>query len=322
MRKLSFLVLLVLALGLQSCMLTAYMVAKEQLALNPKVLNCLKDEKVVIATMEYPKKASAEDKEKIDRLNEFTVNMLKEHWTYCEIHDVMPFEEAKKFVWKNRGYHLLSINNTGYRIVTNGPIPQRGDGDYGSIGIELDYFVSAMKSKPAAFEFPFTMSESFINEVSTYASIMAFQDMLKQIETKKIPSQQSFPKNGKRNTDKIKNKTLLIPEYMVNNKLGEEGIKKYYKYDFEICSKEKFEEAILNGLEGYVFPLYNTVPAGKATFNQFMIYDSETWECYLALRFAQNGASNYKIFASKDYHDFLKMNKKTWKNIAKGMKSV
>ncbi len=319
MKKLSILLLLAVSIGLSSCFGILTSVVEKPFEFNPEILNQLKNEKVVIATLEYPKKANAQDKEQTDMINEYLVAMLQTHWNYCEIHDrTMPYDEAVKFIKKNDGYHLLHFGITEYAVSCS----TGGKSEYSSIGLKLNYCTNLHTFKMAAYETPFSYNESFLNEVSAYATIKGLDDMLKQIETKKIKSQYTFPVNKSRNTQELKNKTLLIPEYMINEELGEEGIKEYYKYDFEICSKEKFENALLYGMDGYMIPLYTTVPSGQNVFDQFMIYDSMTWECYMALRWGQHSVTNFKIFNAEEYDEFLKMNKKSWKLIAKGMKSI
>ena len=319
MKKLSYLLLVLVAIGINSCIVATGIGVYKLSSVNSKFINKLKTEKIVIATTEYHENVLPEYKEAIDNMNMLGADMLMEYWDYGEITDIMPMSEAEKFIRKNKDYHIIYIGDTRKDFV---------DGDYRnkekiymvSMGICFIADPQVGFSKLVSYEIPFTHNPNFLNEVSMYATIRGLQEMFREIENGVIKNKDGFLNNSKRNTDLLKEKTLLLPEFMYNEEVGEDKIKKYYKHDFEVCSNEKYEKAILEGIDGYIVPLFFSVPFNYQHVNQMAFYDSKTWECAGVIAWYGFGVPNHAVFQSDNYEERMRINKKGWKNISKRMR--
>lgn len=313
--------LLLLAASTQSCMLVAGLYAHEKTTFDKSSAEQVKAEKAIIGVEDYPNNDSKKEKvkDRIDDKNKVVSDILENNWYLSPVSDVKLLHDAEKFIRKNKEYYCISIRN-----YLRSSYDQSGSNTGPSIRIK-NYSTGALlqlsSGKMIGFPVPFTDNETYINSISALAAAKSLQEIIRQIEAGVIKSHRDMADNHNRKTKALENKILLLPEFLYDAKLGLEGINKYYKYRIEVCSNQKYEEAILKGLEGYVIPLLSTENIGYGYVEHLSFWDSKTWECYALFYYKGWTGSNRSVFGSKDYKDGVRIKKKEWKQIKKKLRS-
>lgn len=311
--------LLVIATTLNSCIVGAGLIGADRNSINANEVQRLENEKVVIAVQSYPKEANTEARARIDKENELVLEMLNKYWTSSAIQDItMSFIGAKKFVQSNNGYSLLYLGAYAAAKFSE---------SYGMGGsTSFTNYSTGLYIKGAgyqfAFDMPFTSDDEFYNEVSVYATIMGLQAVLNQIKDGTLKTSYGFEKNGNRDTGVLQKKTLLIPDFLFDRKLGQDGIKSYYKHSFEVCDNDTYKDVIMNGSSDYLVPLITTGTVGKGYCEQITVVDPEDWDIIAVLQIAGMGNHNRRVFNYEDFDERIKLSKKQWKQISKDVKKL
>lgn len=306
---------LVITIFFQSCW-----VHKSSIVVKPSHINELKSGKVIVATIEYPKKASVEDKQEIDRQNALAVEIIKKNWNFCPIADVMPLEEARKFMREHDGYFILTLEDFHTHFMAD-----KGTGGGGAYNYSktVSLYLSGINFSGGhclRYYLPFTHLDQLVNSLSVQLSVLAVQQMVNEIASGELKNSLHFNSLYKSRSEIFKTQTLLIPEFLIHEKLSINEIKKHYPYKFEICDNKRVEEAILNRLDGYVYPVITSISAAKDFDRRFCIYSSTTGICCASVGYYSYSKGNVAYFNSKVYSEDLKMKPRDWKWICHQLK--
>jgi len=301
---LSVSIFLVITTLFQSCF-----IVKSSIVVEPSHVRELKSGKVIIATTEYPKKASLEDKQEIDRGNALAVEIIKKNWTFCPIAEVMPLEEAKKFVSGHEGCFILTLETVNHSYKEKYLYVERYSEAVTLYLSNANFF----GGHALRYDVPYTHLDKLVNPLSLQIALSDIQHKVYEIDSGELKNSLDVAALIKSRSEILKTQTLLIPEFMIHKKLSIEKIQKYYPYKFEICDNKKYEEVIFNHTKGYVYPVLRSCPVGKTVVQFFYIYSSATGEC-CALQSANPSVdTNIDNFESKFYHENVRLEPKEWK---------
>ena len=123
----------------------------------------------------------------------------------------------------------------------------------------------------------------------------------------------------RKRSKEIKNQTLLIPEFMMHQKMDGQKVAKLYPHKFEICSNEKYSEVIANHTEGYVYPALYSFPAGPFYCERLQFYSSATGKCLALMNLPGKTYTNIAVANNDDYYELIQLKPK---QIKKALKKV
>jgi hypothetical protein len=140
----------------------------------------------------------------------------------------------------NRGqsYHYIALLNGGKKNLN-----KYGYDDMLAYGV-VNHFVNEMENTDCAWRMR-NIIESMVDAIS----IVQKNDI--KGNSKKIVDGLRDIYNTK--ASKIKDRTLLIPDYMINGKLDKADIAGAYPFKYELCKREKIEKAIKEKSKEYYY---------------------------------------------------------------------
>nr|WP_321355550.1 hypothetical protein [uncultured Draconibacterium sp.] len=276
----------------------------------------MKTEKAIISLKEGPKKKNkAELQASYDDSNRIISDVMDKYWTTSTISDEKYGNDARRALKSKCNCHLLSVGTyeaVSYKLKDSN-IPH-------DINVEL-YSAAARvtmsSGKTIAFPVPFTPDSIFLNQTSITASVRSLQEMINQIDSGIISSHRKIYNNKKRDISYLRNKTLIIPEFLYDEKFGIEKIRAKYKNSVEICSDEEYADIIQKGIPGYIVPLVSTDVISKSYAQHFSLWDSESWYCCAAILHKGMKNSNIREFDRNNFNKKVKLGRREWKFIAK-----
>jgi hypothetical protein len=208
-------------------------------------------------------------------LDDALYNSVKKFWTFTSDVEQMPYNKAMELASKNKNVLVLSqtqtgstslprdFGNTGYQykrvsigrmmMIENGQedvligqnIPALGDGGVLTEEI-LSFGVSAMNTVMLVFD-----KYNLKNSLRTRAKFKAYVG------------------------DSIKNRILLIPKELLDDKITESIISKRYPGKFKIVPYEEYRNAILNKEKGMAYVMFSPMAVGGKILNIQYIMNTE-----------------------------------------------
>lgn len=214
----------------------------------------VKNGKVIIGIYDHKKRESDAETKQLDDINSNIAAVLKECWTYSEIVEVLPLNEAVKKASKDENLYVLFIGD---------PESYQNSRYYNPNLTDPSLLMTKGKSFPfLKFGLPYTVTG--INKASVVYSVRSMQAQLEQILNKEVKDQKELYKLANQKCAELEGKTLYIPEEYLHPKVTAEVIKSYYPYNFKIVSTQEWKETIIAGSDNTAFLVYNLLDTGKA----------------------------------------------------------
>lgn len=226
--------------------------------LKQKEVQTIKNSKVIIGLL---------GDEELDKSFE---KIVKDKWTFCEIAGSMPRKEAIKKAKKDKNLFVISIaesysssshENAGPSMIVTVKYISF------SKRIEINSG-SRIKAKTFIPEFE---KEGVTEEILKFG-IGELQHKLQTMDEEKLSSEMKLNKAYKKNSPKLKDKVLYIPDFWLNHKITEEDVKALYNYPFKIVSYEEWRDAILNNKEGVAYIMISPNPIqGNFVYHHYIV---------------------------------------------------
>jgi len=216
-------------------------------------------------------------------LDDALYNSVKKFWTFTSDIEQMPYNKAIELAKQNKGILVFSqtetISSSNLRkSVNNGP------GEFAS---------SYEKYKRTSFgrmimiedgkqevllgnNIPSFGDENILTEESLSFGVSAMNSVMIVFDKYNLKnSYKTRPKFKDHAGDSIKNRTLLIPKELLEDKITESIISKIYPGKFKIVPYEEYRKAILNKEKGMAYVIFSPMAvAGKIGYIQY-IMDAE-----------------------------------------------
>lgn len=286
--------------------LLAFCASTFAIGINQKTASTIKNGKIIIGLYEHEKKESAEEAKEIDDINTVLTSIIKQYWTFSEIADVMPLKAAQKAAKKDPNLFVLypgtnSVrggNAGGYRIVT-----------------KSDALLLSTGSKDFLNAIDFPNIPTGINKASLVFAVTSMQNMVEQIYNKQKMGLTSIYLSMNDNIPSLKSKTLLIPDYLLDEDVTSEMFGENYPFNFKIVSTEEYSQKVLEKDSSYCYLVYLIQPAGSSFAHMLYWIDAANGAFSAKLRISSavqiKGSAFFKNGKSKT------INKRILKDIAK-----
>jgi hypothetical protein len=208
-------------------------------------------------------------------LDDALFNAVKNFWTFTSDIGQMPYNKAMELAKKSDSVLVLSQTQT-----SSSSLPR----DYGNTGWQYKrisggrmIMIENGKQKvllgnniPAIGEDGVLTEEILSFGVSAMNSVMIIFDkynLKNSLNTK--------PKFKDYAGDRIKNRTLLIPKEILEEKINESIISKIYPGNFKIVPYEEYKKAILTKEKGMAYVMFSPMAVGGKILNIQYIMDAE-----------------------------------------------
>ena len=247
-------------------------------------------------------------------LNKDLIAVANTWWTYSEITEHLPLEQAKARAKADPNTFVLSL---AY-VEVEGMQKKNFDPDRRQIGYasgwEEDFgwppittgvrFEIENGHKPAfAFQYIPTVGEAGVTKESMVFGISALNDIFTTMKRDSLSNVFKLMKALKSNTGVLKEKELLIPEGYLHKKVSEEYVKSSYSGKADVVDFPTWREAILNQSEDAVYCTIVAVPTGSTYSYQHWFMEAATGKIIAIVyaKVAVNMAGSNLSSGNKEY---------------------
>ncbi|MCB0482604.1 MAG: hypothetical protein KDC83_14340 [Flavobacteriales bacterium] len=237
----------------------------------------LKEQKVVVALKEYPKKASDAEKAAVDVANAAFEMAMSTHWNFTEIETILPLTEAKEYVEKNKSTFYMAIDEGISKSSTKNNNDGIRDNAYRwvSYSEKLSIYAPGLKASVWLPRYEGLMS------IATAAYAVGLMnktcELLYKEEFKSVLSSGKYVKENGPNVIK---KTLLVPRNYVSPKLSDDDVRQAFPYEMELCDLSKVETAIIEKDPKYAVAYHIIMALGGKYLNRIYISDAADGDVY------------------------------------------
>ncbi|MER2996252.1 hypothetical protein [Pontibacter populi] len=212
------------------------------------------------AGKQFKKYYNVEQDTAFNRVNRFMVKSISDYWKdEAEIIFIKP-EEISKYTTNKKTpekYAILQLRelfnyNEDHPTVTIYP---------------TNYFILSLSEQPDKKIYLYKLHDIVVTPAEVAKSLMHIQHFL----NKSVEEGKKFEYKDGLNSTELKELTLLIDEKKVYRKLTRDEIEKNYGLRYEITSKERIDEVILNKTPGYAFIIIQGTSSNNDRANQYVM---------------------------------------------------
>lgn len=201
--------------------------------------------------------------------------MVEKFWTVCPISETLPLEDARKKAKADESLYVIHFGSV------NSMSPKRHVGEnYYYKNISFGYYIGITTGdkKPMMRSYIPIFEDEFTDEVISHG-ITYMQELFTLMLENEVGALKTL-KVIKDNATQLKDKTLYIPEWWVDEELTESEITKLYKGNYKIVSHFEWSNAILSKKKGIAYSMIIPVPMQGSYVYQHHICDAETNQIY------------------------------------------
>lgn len=195
---------------------------------------------------------------------------IKDAWTFTEITEYLPIDEALKKAKKSDEYVVFFIQNIKKTSVSKAQ--------------ELMYithsnYLTLGKNKMKAYSrkvLPTLLKSDEYNRVAFYFSVSSLNADLISMDRNNYKNSITLSKNYP--SELLKEKTLAIPSFWLNEKVTEEVLKEIYPWKYELVGFEKWADIITFKTPGYIYIMIAAVATSKTYVYPHILINAENGE--------------------------------------------
>ena len=251
-----------------------------------------------------------------DDVNESLKKMVESFWSFSEVDEYLPREEAFEKAKNNKDIVVLAIGTT---TSISGRHGRTTGYSYRTISRGKHLEISNGKGKAIIKNFiPAFGEEEYITDEILAFGLTAIEYLCKTMEEDKLKTNWKFKSAYKVHSRDIKSKTLYLMDGWVSEKIKKEDIRKAYEAPIAVVTQEKWADAILSKKEGIAYCI--VVPAtvgGKFVYMHYIV-DAHTGVVY-GIAYPKVAVDVAGVNVSKSNSGYInKKNLKAYADIGEG----
>jgi hypothetical protein len=218
------------------------------------------------------------DKETDDALEK----AVKSHWDFTSDVKSMTYKEAKAMAKTDPSVLIFIVASVKSKSLPHnvGPAHNGFQQTYKSVSSGAAVMLEDGKGHALASSYiPSFGTEGLVTEEVLAFGVSAMNYQLKAMSEKNMANNLKIKSAYKEQTEKLKSKTLYIPEDWVSDKLDKSKIGTLYKANYEVVSYEKWRNAILNK-EDAAYVIVVPQPIGGSFIYVHYLVDAQTGTVY------------------------------------------
>lgn len=204
---------------------------------------------------------------------------VKKFWTFTSDIKTMPYKDAKALAKNDPSVLIFIVANVKSKSTPHnvGPSYNGFQQAYREISPGCALMLEDGKGRALASSYiPSFGQYGLVTEEVLAFGVSAMNYQLKVMAEKNMVNTLKIKPAYKEQSEKLKGKTLYIPEEWVSGKLDKGQVGTMYKANYEIVPYEKWRDAILSKKEGTAYVMVAPQPiGGNFVYNHYLV-DAET----------------------------------------------
>jgi len=205
--------------------------------------------------------------------------IVEKYWDLCPVIEELPLKTARNKAKENDNLFVIYIDSYTSRSFKKymGTV---GNTSYYFRNISSGYFIglSTGKKKPIMSSGIPAFDKKITDEVIAHGTNY-MQQLFRMMLDNNVNAMKTF-KIIKENSTKLKEKTLYIPEWWIDNKLSKTEISELYDGNYQIVTHFEWSTAILDKKPGIAYSMIIPASVGGKYVYQHHLCDAETGQIY------------------------------------------